>query len=236
MSTNGRIYIRMKRRRIMLIGNSQATSAGLPLGHNYPSLIRDYLGDEFEVHWWLASGWTAKDYARYLDDNICSLAPDIVIMHLGIIECAQRILSPWQKKILAKLPLGRILTRFMHNHRWTILKLRQRLNFSTRMASPVEFEEAIKSIVELLEEHGIRLLILRIPSFRDSGVGVRHPFINSDIARYNKILDAHGAISIDQANRMQADDFYQLGTVHFSSEGHSQIAKVLVSRLKELLL
>ncbi|MDG1143828.1 MAG: hypothetical protein P8N92_04120 [Burkholderiales bacterium] len=218
----------------MLIGNSQATSAGLSLGQNYPSLIRDQLGDDFEVHWWLASGWMAKDYVRYLDDNICSLGPDIVVMHLGIIECAQRILSPWQKKILAKLPFGRVFTRFLHHQRWTILKLRRRLNLATRMASPVEFEEAVKSIVKLLEGRDIRLLILRIPSFKDSGLDVRHPFINSDIARYNKILDAYGAIAI--ANGIQADDFYQQGTVHFSSAGHSQIAKTLVSRLKELLL
>jgi hypothetical protein len=61
-----------------------------------------------------------------------------------------------------------------------------------------------------------------------------HPFVSEDIAIYNRILDRHGALRLDDPATPWTEDHYQPGTVHYSEVGHREVARVLVAAVRAL--
>jgi hypothetical protein len=119
--------------RVLIASNSQGTGAGVPMGSNYPAIVRDALGDACDVHWLLMSGWTLRDLDTHLDENVIAIEPRIVIIQFGIVECTRRILSETEKRIVSRLPFGRKVTRAMHASRARVLMARRRLRVETRV-------------------------------------------------------------------------------------------------------
>lgn len=221
--------------RILLASNSQGTSAGVSQGQNYPSMLQEMLGSELEVHRMLISGWTLRDFYNNLTDNVLSLAPDFVVMHFGIIECAQRILSNWEKGFLSLLPWGGRVTGFLHHNRAAVLKLRNALGLRARQVSLQDYSASVRDVADCLGKFQIPYLFLRTPLFPDDGNAVGHPFINQDVTTFNGALDEYASLSFEACAGGWTTDDYQPGTVHFSQAGHRKIAELLMREIMDRL-
>lgn len=216
----------MPRYRVLILGNSQGTSIGLDSGNNYPALLQQMLGDGVEVHRMLVSGWTLRDVAAVFDDNVLALAPNLVVLQIGIVEAAQRILSDKAKAFFGLLPGGIRITALLHRHRARVLRWRQALGLSTRLVPLDEFGLLLAQIVGTLTTRGIRHCLIRMPSFPDGGAAMHHPFVNQDIAEYNAVMDAYDCLAVEKAAGWNAQCI-QPGTVHFTAAGHGIIANQL---------
>lgn len=221
--------------RILLASNSQGTSAGVSQEQNYPSILQEKLGPEFEVHRILISGWTLRDLSNSLTDNVISIAPDCVVMHFGIIESAQRILSNGEKRFLSLLPGGGRITGFLHRNRAAVLKLRHSLGLQARQVSLREYSASVRDVADCLGKLQIPYLFLRTPLFPDDGDAVGHPFINQDVTTFNGVLDGYASIPIEACAGGWTMDDYQPGTVHFSAAGHRKIAELLMREIMDRL-
>lgn len=213
--------------RIVIASNSQGTSSGISLECNYPSVLQNRLGRKFQIHRILISGWTSRDFFNNFYDNVISVSPDLVLMHFGIVESAQRILSNHEKFFFSLLPFGSGITSFLHRNRSPVLKLRKSLGLQARQVSFVDYADSVHNIASELNRYKIRYLFLRTPFFPDNGESVGHPFINQDIEAYNHALDEYKSIALDLCSGGWTMEDYQPGTVHFSESGHRKIADLL---------
>lgn len=221
--------------RILLASNSQGTSVGVSQEQNYPSILQEKLGPEFEVHRILISGWTLRDLFNNLTDNVLSIDPDLVVMHFGIIESAQRILSNWEKRLLLLLPLGGKVSGFLHRNRSAVLRIRHSLGIQARQVTLHEYSDTVRSVVACLDHHKISHLFLRTPSFSDGGTALNHPFIDEDVETYNAVLDKYESVAIETCVAGWTMNDYQFGTVHFSKTGHEKVATLLFNEITSRL-
>lgn len=205
-------------------------------GQNYPCLLRDTLNGNFELHYLLLSGWTMKDLSDNLLDNVLALKPDLVVVHLGIIESTQRILSNWEKRFFSILPFGNRITGLLHRNRSAVLRIRRVLGLQARQVSLHAYSSTVNNIVDQLEQHQIQYLFIQTPTIPDNGKAVGHLFINDDAKAYNAILNKYEVVAIENGAAGWTQEDYQDGTVHFSQAGHKKMAVLLsaeiISRLR----
>lgn len=215
------------RKKIFLASNSQGTSAGTSPEFTYSNVLQDLLGDSFDVHRMLISGWTLKDFSKSLTDNVLCISPDLVVMNFGIVEGAQRILSRWEKTALSLVPGSRHLTSLLHLNRERVLFIRNQLGLSTRNMSLEEYSDCISYIVDILEKNKVKYLFLLIPLFADEGKSIGNPYINQDIKLFNSALNGLPSLDFRLFPGGWTMDDFKAGTVHFSPSGHRKIAESL---------
>ena len=222
--------------RVVLLANSQGTSAGINWKDAYPAVLAELLKYDIELHRLLMSGWTIRDFLDVIEDNVIGLRPDLVVIQIGIVECARRILTERHKALFRLIPFGYKVTKYLHYHRAVVLKIRNWLGINTRLIDPLEFEILISRTVKLLEENCVPYIFVPIPFITDNGLNLKHPMINKDIKEYNKILHNYVSIPIDTELMQPHTTMFQNESVHFTVDGHkffaSFLAKAIVSKLK----
>ena len=216
---------------IYLAGNSQATDVGVETGQNYPSILMSTLSGKAKIYTSIKSGWTLKEFADTHISQVLTYSPDLVIMNFGIVECAQRILSKKEKKIISYIPGSNKITAFLHKNRRTVLKLRNFLGMTTREASVSDYQKTVSRVEQIFLENSIRYLFLKIPTFSNFGNDLNHPYLESDILQFNAILAEYSSCSIENEVSNWSSAYYQNGTVHFNSLGHAKIAKFLIEEI-----
>ena len=215
------------RKKIYLLANSQGTSLGVKRVQIYPFLLQRML-PEYEFHFLIVTGWSVQEIHQNLE-NVFLVQPDLVIFQIGIIECARRILSDKAKTLFYALPLGRSITKVIHDHRGFAIRLRNRLNLNYRKVGPRAFELALQAICAELNEKGIRYVFLETPFFSDLYESKFFPLINEDIRIYNNVMKPYYSTPI----LTESDDsIWQTGTVHFNEKGH----RIVAEQIKRLIL
>lgn len=213
--------------RVVLLANSQGTSAGIHWKEAYPAVLAELLGENIELHRLLMSGWTIRDFLGVIEDNVIGLHPDLIVIQIGVVECARRVLSAKQKAIFRILPFGRKITRYLHINRAIVLKIRNWLGINTRLVELLEFEILISKAVKIFEEHHVPYLFVPIPLLPDNGASLKHPMINNDIEEYNRILIKHDNFPVNSELNQLRNLMFQLESVHFTVGGHKSIAEYL---------
>jgi len=215
----------------MLITNSQGTSAGVGYNENYPSLLREKLNkNNYELHMLLMSGWSIKNFNVHID-NIISVRPDIVVVQIGIIECAKRILSDNEKRIIKYILLFHsFITNFLHKYRKKVILLRNKLKLNVRKMNLNDFTIELENFYNALQEYNIKLVMVKIPYFDKKYEKDHYPLINEDIEIYNAVIDNYPNFDLIKKNN-KFYDIWQSGTVHFTKNGHRLFAKKLYEQL-----
>ena len=218
--------------RIAIVSNSQGTAAGVERGSHYPALVRDALDTEHEVHFFVTSGWTIGDFNVHIG-SLLDARPDLVVVQLGVVEAAKRILSAREKRLLRILgPPSLKLTKYLHDRRQAVIRLRNRLRIDTRLYSPDEFERQLEAFLTTVRASGADVILLEIPPFDSRYEELHYPLISDDIAAVNDVLRGYGAVPLLPPG---TDTFriWQPGTVHFTPEGHRIAAEQVVSFIRE---
>jgi hypothetical protein len=177
------------------------------------------------------TGYTVRDFNVHVE-NITRLRPDLVVLQVGIVECARRILSVREKEILLAVPGGRRITKALHDRRRQVIVLRERLARTTRLYSPEEFRAELGVFQERITAVGAHLRLLEIPTFSDGYASKHFPFVNEDIALFNRVLREEGAVPFLGEAGIK-DDIWQSGTVHLTQQAHDLAADELVSAVEE---
>jgi len=222
-------------KKVVLLTNSQGTSTGVHLEEAYPAQLSRCLAHQVDIHRISIGGWSTVNFVEILDDNVIVLRPDIVIVQTGIVECAQRILSDSEKKILRFVLFGSSLTKWMHQHRASVLRIRQRIGMTTRSLKPSASASHVDAIHQKLRDAGIKCAFIEVLKFSDGGIDLRHPFINDDIDAYNAVLRQYDSISVDAIVEELGARLYQPNSVHFTIEGHKAIASALAVEVAKRL-
>jgi hypothetical protein len=215
--------------KIVLATNSQGTAAGIGVSKAYPVLVVDSLAERDDVSVLAMTGFSVRDFNVHIE-NILLQKPDLVVLQIGIVECARRILSVREKEIIEALPyrLRRRLTKAMHDRRQRVILLRERLGRTTRLYTIEEFRTEIRSFRERLAAVGAEVLLLEIPRFAPAYEAEHFPLVNEDIDIFNRVLRDEGAAVLLGGDDV-AQRIWQSGTVHLTEAGHALAAERLLA-------
>lgn len=173
-----------------------------------------------------------KDYSSYYH-------PDIVIMQLGICDCAPRIILQNDFKWLL---LERVLNRINKNLFWKLIKKYKKRSPDVVMVTPEKFRGNVSSYFDNLinQEHVKRIIVIKIGTSGSEKLKKSSPFLRDNIEKYNHIYEeyaskSNGIVSVvDPLDSMKEEDFVEDG-YHVNGKGNTKIFEELYQELKELL-
>jgi acyl-CoA thioesterase-1 len=151
---------------------------------------------------------------------------DVSVIHLGIIDCAPRVLSPMMYFVIERLPkfLQKRIQSFLHNNRPRL----QKAGWSFRFTSPKEFEDYYSRILRSLATQSLRVYAITIVPGRES-VYLHSPGLKESIILYNEIIrklasEFENVKLIDVFKEFQSKpDLYLTDDLHITKDGHSYI-------------
>ena len=166
--------------------------------------------------------------------------PDVVIVHVGIVDCAPRVFLRREGAFVANIRIpwvrDRIL-KFAHDHRKAIVERRRKVYVPLW-----RFEKLIEEVVRKARETAVKSLVfINIIDPPDS-VEERSPGFQKNVIAYNRVLQAqtkHDLVSLIDLNRMIHDEggssALTVDGIHLNERGHVLLANELVDRIKRIL-
>jgi lysophospholipase L1-like esterase len=165
--------------------------------------------------------------------------PDVVIVHVGIVDCAPRVFLRREGAFVANIRIAwlrdRIL-KFAHDHRRAIVQKRRKVYVPLW-----RFEPLVEQVVQKSREAGVKSLVfINIIDPPDS-VEERSPGFQKNVVAYNRVLEEqtkHPWVSLIDLNRMVHDEggsgALTVDGIHLNERGHALLARRLEEGIKPL--
>ena len=123
--------------------------------------------------------------AKYVNmyNDVYSFKPDIVILHLGIVDCAPRLFYPLEAKIVNQINKVIPIVKLLSKYRYQLTKI-----FPKVYVNIHKFDKNISKILTSLEERNINVIIVGIADSTIEHKKRSYKF-EENIKAYNKILE-----------------------------------------------
>jgi len=159
-----------------------------------------------------------------LDNDIHYLEPDMVVLHLGIVDCAPRLFYRLENKIISQINKVIPIINFLSKYRYTLTRV-----FPKKYVSVKKFKKNIHQILDILQKKNIKVLVIGIADTTEHNKSISYGFEHSILA-YNQILKE----ATYQCSMVEYMDIYGLGAevllpdgIHLNKEMHKTLAKKL---------
>ncbi len=236
-----------RQRRITLFADSLALPRGSEWGNiayekTYPYLLETALRtkEDFKDFIFINRAQrfrTITDTWREYNDFVTLKNSDTVILHCGIVDCAPRVFSMEQRKLIEKLPwfFQRLIIKTVHTFRSAIIKTICREKVYTPLP---DFIESLENTFKSARNAGINIIAVNIivPS---QTLDDRSPGYIKNATSYNRSLEAtanaHNVPVIDLSNHIHQNgghDELTTDGMHINEKGHAFMAE----KLLELIL
>lgn len=119
-----------------------------------------------------------------LQDDIIEIEPDIIVVFLGIVDCAPRIFSRFESKLLSFLPgmIRRKILNFVSWHRYRITKIRNKTYVSQN-----EYRKNILKLIDTANDNGSKIVFVNTIETTKENDLRSFNFIQN-IKNYNQVL------------------------------------------------
>lgn len=219
--------------RIVVLGDSLAMPRyEVPLEKTYPYLLSKELKDS-EVIVRNKRANTSKNQVREQNilDDIVFLKPNIVIIHLGIVDCAPRLFNQKEQWILSKLKwINKYIIKFFSKNRYFFTKVNQKVYVSKK-----DFYKYTSKLIQELKKNDVeKILILNICDTNLENKKKSYGF-QQNIQEYNEVLNSlseeKNVYLLDINSMIQKNMLLEDG-IHISTEGHNIAYLELIKRIK----
>jgi acyl-CoA thioesterase I len=166
--------------------------------------------------------------------------PQIVIVHVGIVDCAPRVFLRREASMVANIRWARLRDRifkFTHDHRRRIVEFRRKVYVPLP-----RFERLVQQVVEKARETEVKSLVFINIIRPPDSVEERSPGFQSNVIAYNQVLQRqtrHAFISLIDLNRMVYDaggpEALMVDGIHLNEHGHMLLAQELESAILSAL-
>ncbi len=237
--------------KIVLLGDSLSLPRGpaqgdIPYEATYPVLLERSLRARLgaQVPWLIERGLRLRTILRVPSDwyeQIELKKPDILVVHVGVVDCAPRVFLPLERHMVNAIRPKRLrawVLGLVNKHRRAIIRLRpNRVYVSHR-----RFERGVQQVVEKAYLSGLRGLIFVNIVAPPDDLEYRSPGFRRNVELYNRTL-------AEQAGRfpwVRLVDFnglvwqggdptsLLLDGVHPNRKGHALLAEELERHILEL--
>jgi lysophospholipase L1-like esterase len=162
--------------------------------------------------------------------------PQIVIVHVGIVDCAPRVFLRREASFVANIRFASLRDRifkFTHDHRRRIVQFRRKVYVPLP-----RFERLVQQVVEKARETGVQSLVFINIIRPPDAVEERSPGFQSNVIAYNQVLQdqtKHDFVSVIDLNRMVygggGPETLMVDGIHLNERGHALLAQQLETRI-----
>jgi SAM-dependent methyltransferase len=234
-----------QRPRLLVVANSQGAPSGLNGPDRYLSYPLQLQGllPTVDCTVWAMSSLTVETVASGFDEVVLQHRPTVVVLQCGVIEGCPRILPKRLRAILECVSAGRGVTRFLHRHRASWIRLLNHVGTRFCDMQISEFERHLREVCDKCHREGIQLVLVGIPMLAREFEQAHVPQANQTLATYDSVLRGVAeelklrvADSLLGATDPTRDTLYLPGSVHFSVAGHALVAGNIASSVADLML
>lgn len=213
--------------RIVILGDSLGMPRpGVQLEQTYPYLLQQSLAG-FEIYAKHRRANDSKLQASLLgiQDDIEYMSADIVVIHLGIVDCAPRLFSRAQQNLLHKLKfINRYIIAFMSKHRHFFTKI-----FPKVYVKISQYEQNMLLLIKAGKKSAQRVIVVNIANTSAENNHKSYGF-ERNIKAYNTVLNrlvASAGIELLDINKLSDKTMLHNDGIHFNIAGNALLAKQL---------
>jgi acyl-CoA thioesterase-1 len=182
---------------------------------------------------------TITDVANDWQEYVTWRKPEIVIVHVGITDCAPRVFSAGQRSFIERLPIPfvrRVLLWAVHRYRRQIISLRP-----PKVYTPfARYRDTLNQLVEWRQRDDVRALVFVNIVEPPDALEQRSPGLQENVRRYNEVLgqlkSRPGVVVVDLNELIhhqgRGEDFLLSDGQHLSVAGN----KLLATQLGQLVI
>ena len=165
------------------------------------------------------TGYTLVDVLEDASSHIKACKPDIIIMQIGIVDCAPRIFSRRVLNMIKQIPLLRsVVFWFVNKYRSHILKLRK------TQYVPIQKFRNTASELKLKFNNSTIFAVSILPACDEYEKLL--PGISQEIRRYNEVLSEHFEY-IDPYLGFAPEELCSNDYHHLNEAGHNLVLKAV---------
>ncbi len=223
------------KKRIVLIGDSLLMHRPLECINyedTYGYLVKKSLGKDYDViiRTRRANDTNMQSDIDHLVYDIKQFEPDLVFLHLGIVDCAPRLFNRLEKIFVKHcLPpfLNKRVVKFFSKRRYFFTK-----NFPKSYTKINDFEKNIQKIIDCIKSVGAEPIIINIAKTNPKKAARSYHFMES-IQNYNGVLS-----KISEKNNCKIIDMYSITKenpdsliidgIHLSKKGSRTLSNKIV--------
>lgn len=224
----------MNTKKVLFIGDS------LCLPRKLPSLVMDEevwvnivtkeLKYNFDFFHLLHPGLHTSMIRENLNNQLGAYSPDVIILQVGVVDCAPRSLKEYERKVISRLPnkLKHIILYFVKKYYSNIINIRN-ITYVCK--------KDFKSNLLALREYYNKAIFIIVPiSPANKKYILKNPKIENNIKIYNQIIEAifKGQFLGDMYAAHNIDDIYLEDNHHLNHLGNSIIANAVIKRMKTI--
>jgi len=170
-------------------------------------------------------------------DLLETYMPDIVILQIGITECAPRL---FKKHGVEYFFMNKILTQKLRQKYIDYIKLYRVRKAELADVPPVIFKKNLQNYCKRANDYGTKVLIIKILKATDLYIK-KSPNIQQSIDLYNSIIDSVAAefVNVTTLSPLQGHhniDELCIDELHINKAGHELYFLAISNRIKTLFL
>jgi lysophospholipase L1-like esterase len=185
---------------------------------------------------------TMPDVASDWKEYVSLRKPEIVVIQVGITDCAPRVFTSKQRTYIERIPskfIREILLKFVHKFRRQIIASSQ-----PKVYTPlVQFSETVAKLVEFAERDDVSALVFVQIVMPPDSLEIRSPGLQENVRLYNNVLDQVksklGVYVIEfnelMRNQKNKESYLLDDGQHLSVRGHQLLAKHLEHLVTKIL-
>lgn len=229
--------------KILILADSLALPRGkswgnIPYETTYPYLLQKSLIEipRLSQSVIIERGMRFRTVEKVLEDwdELVGLRqPQIVIIHVGIVDCAPRVLSQKQYSLISKLPkkIRDIILKGIHKYRSIIIR-----TFSQKVyVTELKFKKYIREIIDRANEDNVQSLVFINIITPPDDLEIRSPGYQKNVKKYNHILETscnNDFVTLLDLDKIIIDngktENLTIDGMHINISGHQLLSEELV--------
>lgn len=214
------------------------------IDETYGFIIKNYFkskNKDNEVFMIMPRGGNNTNNTKYQSDSrrmiydIIQFEPDIVIIHLGIVDCAPRLLTEHENTIIGSLPyyIRKKIIKFLSKNRFFFTKTFQKVYVKIE-----DFEKNYQKILTLIKKIGAIPIIINITKPNQRLLNRSYKFLER-VNNYNNVM-----LKLSNRNNYNLIDIYSMienepilrwkDGIHLSKEGHKRLAEIIIHKIEAI--
>lgn len=172
------------------------------------------------------NGLDSKQLLTLTNEKLLLYEPDVVVLQLGIVDCAPRVLRDKEIAILSAVGLSKVTRKVISKHHAFLSNLR-----NIRHTSAEYFKKNLSQVYSLFHSHAIKVVYIPIAP-ACLGYKLKSPSIENSILHYNMIISNYTDIFFgDIYSESCPEEIFLTDFHHLNSSGHLIVSRYLEKKM-----
>lgn len=219
-------------KKIVILGDSLSLPRDeLPVEETYPYLINNSLKDKYTLfNRSIRANDTSLQIEKFYED-VLLFNPDVIIIHLGIVDCAPRLFYRKERIFFSKINRLFPIVTLMNRYRFFFTKL-----FPKVYVNIHKFEKNYMDIVERTNKLGKHVIIIGISDTTKRNKNISYNY-NKNINSYNNILkkisEDFNDVTLINMYDYDPNTILLKDGIHLNNQGSRLLAENLLKVIKD---